>query len=595
MPRLSMGQRRSLVEDYTNGWKQKELAAKYGCSQTRVSQLLKEYKTSARLGAEARSAVRPNSTDWQTWVCAEGYEKAHVCLFDLGTALGGSYVPRDKIVIFSDEWENRKEQCKWLLRAKFGSPEKRIWARKCSVSEITLSEAHLFLDAYHLQGSNRLTEYALGIFEKHELVGVMTLGRHSRAIAKNRIVLDRLCFSNGVRVVGGASKLLKVAALWASSQGYDELISFSDNRWTSGGVYETLGFVLESQLKPDYFYVKNGRRYSKQSQRKWVTGCPENVTEAMWASDRGFIRVHDAGKKRWVLNLRPDQHKTWREKSSECVSQLHSDGYYHHYRVCGYYESFKSQSLVYYASSYELRCFYELERNQEVVWFGRCPPVRLGNSWKSPDLQVKFRDGRTEVWEVKPDKMIQFDDRSITQIEKMREAVEAAGGVFRVWSEADSSLQTSSKIITWAKNYLSAHGKPDRADQVKAQRKAIRDRHYAKIQADKVDVWCDFCKETHTQLRMTYEKNVSRNGGKFICGRYGGHLAGKKPKTNLRKTNPHADEGKKQCSKCKEVKPFEGFDKRAMSWDGYCAQCKACVSVRNKAKYLEKKKRAQQP
>ena len=88
--------------------------------------------------------------------------------------------------------------------------------------------------------------------------------------------------------------------------GYKDLISWSDNRWSQGRVYEKMGFTLDSELPQDYSYVNVKRpieRLSKQSQKKSNTNCPEGMTEKEWAEERGLARIWDCGKKRWKLEI----------------------------------------------------------------------------------------------------------------------------------------------------------------------------------------------------------------------------------------------------------------------------------------------------
>ena len=108
---------------------------------------------------------------------------------------------------------------------------------------------------------------------------------------------------------------------------------------------------------------------------------------------------------------------------------------------------------------------------------------------------------------------------------------------------------------------------------------------------DQVEIWCDYCKETHNPLRCTYESNIQRNG-QYICERHGGHLSGSLPKPHLAKTNPYAESGKKQCSQCQDIRELDQFDRRSASWDGYAALCKRCASDKNKQAYEAKKAKA---
>jgi hypothetical protein len=68
-------------------------------------------------------------------------------------------------------------------------------------------------------------------------------------------------------------------------------------------------------------------------------------------------------------------------------------------------------------------------------------------------------------------------------------------------------------------------------------------------------------------------------------------LVGKKSKDHLRKENPYAKDGKKECTACHEIKPFEAFDKRRASHDGMAFKCKKCakeVKLKRLKRRLEK-------
>ena len=212
------------------------------------------------------------------------------------------------LTIFEDEWKSRQDQCKSHIKSILGIYNNKVFARKCKVVEISKEEARRFFDSYHIQGSNSLGLVFFGLFFQDELCAVMSLGRHTRKtdISKKEITLDRLCFKDGFNVVGGASKLFCQCLEWAKIYGYKKVISFSDNRWSLGRVYEKMGFILDEEYGADYSYVeiKNPRkRLSKQSQKKSITNCPAELTEHAWAVQRGLARIYDCGKKRWTFNV----------------------------------------------------------------------------------------------------------------------------------------------------------------------------------------------------------------------------------------------------------------------------------------------------
>ena len=212
------------------------------------------------------------------------------------------------LTIFEDEWKFRQNQCKSHIKSVLGITDKKVFARKCEIKEIIREDAKSFFDSYHIQGSNKLGIVFFGLFFENELCAVMSLGRHNRQldVSKKEITLDRLCFKDGVQIIGGASKLFSKCLEWAKNNNYKKIISFSDNRWSLGNVYKKMGFVLEKEYGPDYSYVSTNnprKRLSKQSQKKSMTKCPKDLTEHSWALQRGLARIYDCGKKRWIFEL----------------------------------------------------------------------------------------------------------------------------------------------------------------------------------------------------------------------------------------------------------------------------------------------------
>lgn len=204
------------------------------------------------------------------------------------------------VIVFSDEWGFKKEQCKNFIKSIFGIYEEKVHARKCELKTITTLQGREFFQKNHIQGSNRSGIVFWGLFCKNDMVAALSLGRHTRQGHEDVVVLDRFCVKNGLHIPGGASKLFTAAKKWAQEKYYKTIVSFSDNRWSRGNIYMILGFKKFKEYRPDYSYVGvNGIRVSKQSQKKSASNCPENMTEKQWAAARGLEPVWDCGKIRW--------------------------------------------------------------------------------------------------------------------------------------------------------------------------------------------------------------------------------------------------------------------------------------------------------
>lgn len=206
------------------------------------------------------------------------------------------------ITIFEDEWLFHKEQVKSRLLSLIGKCN-RISARLCVIKELTKKEAGQFFDATHIQGSPMKAVLYVGLIYQNEIVGCLSIGKHHRQV--EAYTLSRMSFKQNTVIIGGASKLWKYTVNWLKNQNIKFVISWSDNRWSTGNIYPALGFELKSDLLPDYSYVyTNGRdasRFSKQAKTRKALGCGENETELQKANELGLSRIWDCGKKLWYF------------------------------------------------------------------------------------------------------------------------------------------------------------------------------------------------------------------------------------------------------------------------------------------------------
>lgn len=207
--------------------------------------------------------------------------------------------------VFSDEWEYKRPQVEQVIRSRLGLLQS-VGARKCLMSQVSVSEARSFYNLYHIQGAP-IGGVHLGLSFQGSLVAVMTFSQSfsARGLKTSPGVWELSRFASGAfRVVGGASKLLKGLV---SLTGAVRLVSYSDNRFFSGNLYTVLGFTKTKQLQPSYTYIKpgHGKRLNKSRfQKKYLPkllGRPLNVgeTEKEACASLGIHQVYDCGLVRW--------------------------------------------------------------------------------------------------------------------------------------------------------------------------------------------------------------------------------------------------------------------------------------------------------
>ena len=215
----------------------------------------------------------------------------------------------DVLQVFSDEWSFRSEQVKQIIRARLGLT-KSIGARQCKLVSVDSPTAVKFYKDYHIQGSPVGGQH-LGLSFGGRLVSVMSMSKKGSSRRGSSECgsweLSRYASAN-VRVSGGASRLLKAHLVSTKAT---KIVSFSDNRYFSGGMYRALGFVNEKVIQPSYSYIKDGgvKRLHKSKFQKHLLPALlgrellEKETEKEACASAGYYQVHDCGLVRWVLTL----------------------------------------------------------------------------------------------------------------------------------------------------------------------------------------------------------------------------------------------------------------------------------------------------
>lgn len=221
------------------------------------------------------------------------------------------------IQVFENEWFLMEDKILKLISTIL-SPriDKLCYARNTICKQIPNKDANHFYEAHHLQGKTKAM-MSYGLFKQDLLIASMSFAR-GNAIRQGRDW--ELCrFAHSEKIVGGASKLLSHFIKNNQETNY-KIISFADNRWFTGGVYPKLGFIEESQAKPDYKYTTckiTDKFISKNKmQRKNIPAMliqrniqdsfnplTDTRTEYEMADICKMYRVYDAGKIKFVKNI----------------------------------------------------------------------------------------------------------------------------------------------------------------------------------------------------------------------------------------------------------------------------------------------------
>lgn len=208
------------------------------------------------------------------------------------------------IQIWEDDYTRNPELVKNMLAYKLGvSQQVKVYARNTTIETLTKQETDSFLNSNHIQGSVD-GKIRVALFSDGSPVAVMVLKTESGSDGK---VLNLLRYATSVNVVGGFTRLIS----WVEKnvKGITEIVTFSDNTVSDGGLYESNGFHVARIIKPDYMYIVRGQREHKFNYRlkrfqtdtklQWVEG----MSETELARLNRMPRIWDAGKTKWVKTL----------------------------------------------------------------------------------------------------------------------------------------------------------------------------------------------------------------------------------------------------------------------------------------------------
>ena len=197
------------------------------------------------------------------------------------------------IHIWEYEWLdiNQQQKIKQLLNIALGTVKTRIYARNCTIRQISNKEAKPFNDKTHLQG-HRDAQVTYGLFYKDKLVQLMSFSQtkyNKNLSGKDEWEIIRGCPGSNNIVIGGVSKLLKHFILDYQPK---LIFSYCDFNKFNGKSYETAGMTFNGYTGPDLKYMLQDGTV--------VNRNPHNYK---YNKEHCSFRLYGAGSKKYIMNL----------------------------------------------------------------------------------------------------------------------------------------------------------------------------------------------------------------------------------------------------------------------------------------------------
>ena len=178
---------------------------------------------------------------------------------------------------FENEIVEKTDIVESMILSKLGL-FKRIYARQCTIKDVSYNEYTKFCITNHLQGF-ATAKIIKGLYYQDELVCLMSLLKPRFNGYDVDYELVRFATKKGYTVIGGFSKLMNLF------KGFS-IMSYANRRWSIGNVYSSNGFKHIKNTDVGFFYFSPiDGIVSRYADRR-------PLNEVL---NDGFIRIFDCG------------------------------------------------------------------------------------------------------------------------------------------------------------------------------------------------------------------------------------------------------------------------------------------------------------
>jgi len=202
--------------------------------------------------------------------------------------------------IFSDEWANKQEIIKSMIKYRIGMVETKIHGRKCKLVYINKEEGKEFFINNHISGDNKAQIY-IGLKYDNKLVSCLSLKKPIQKKYGDKVIeIARFANLINTTVNGGFQKLFKFAKKFAKDNNFDSILTYADRRFGEGHVYLKSGLSYIGKTPIDYWYT-NGKE--REFRFKYRAQKEPKLTEKQVAENSGVYPIYGCGSNIYLYSL----------------------------------------------------------------------------------------------------------------------------------------------------------------------------------------------------------------------------------------------------------------------------------------------------
>lgn len=192
--------------------------------------------------------------------------------------------------IYEDEWRDRGDVVRSLIKHRLGLSTVRVGARECELRTLDVEERRRFFEENHVDGDTN-AKMSIGLFAPDgSLVSALSLRVPFHAKhAAGALEVARMANKKDTVVPGGLSRLTKAAAAESKKLGYHSLMTYVDTRLGSNhSSWEKAGWKLTGETVPRFWWTDFHHRFNRF---KYRADKVRDMSEAEVAEEAGVVRI----------------------------------------------------------------------------------------------------------------------------------------------------------------------------------------------------------------------------------------------------------------------------------------------------------------
>lgn len=200
------------------------------------------------------------------------------------------------LFIFEDEWRSKRQIVESMIKHRLGITQRRLHARRLTVSRCSPSGVSAFIDSNHIDGNVRCSHAVKLTTQGGDIIGACTLRIAHHGSIAGSLEIARMCFAVETHIAGGVSRLVNEARKIACELGIKRLVSYADNR-LGGACYATC-MQPESTTVNRFWWTDGAKRYDRFNIRADSTA---GITERQAAESAGVSRIYCCSNTRYSI------------------------------------------------------------------------------------------------------------------------------------------------------------------------------------------------------------------------------------------------------------------------------------------------------